>query len=110
MPKFEESKIDIRQIFNTFRDEGLSKFSTQELQLLLSREEVKTFATQIEMQRKNVEDRHDALVGEVELTEYIKYLVGESNNIGFEFKREDFSQRHELNKQSLKMAFDEYAR
>ena len=43
------------------------------------------------------------------MVDYIKYLVGEQSNKEFSFKREDFSQKHELNKKSLKMPFDEYA-
>lgn len=57
---------------------------------------------------------NDGQIGSEEesLVNYIKYLVGESNNVGFEFNREDFSQKHELNKMSLKptSAWDEYAK
>ena len=41
--------------------------------------------------------------------EYIKYLVGEQRNQDYKFNKEDFSQKHELNKKSLKIPFDEYA-
>ena len=53
----------------------------------------------------------DDTIGEQErdLADYIKYLIGETRNKDFAFKREDFSQKHELNKKSLKMPFDEYA-
>ena len=50
------------------------------------------------MEKKKAAENFETPVAEAKLTEYIKYLVGEQNNIGFEFKREDFSQRHELNK------------
>lgn len=43
------------------------------------------------------------------MADYIKYLIGETRNKDFKLKREDFSQKHELNKKSLKMPFDEYA-
>ena len=46
---------------------------------------------------------------EENLTNYIKYLVGESDNAEFKLQREDFSQKHELNQKSLKLPFDEYA-
>lgn len=61
--------------------------------------------TQLHMDKARAISRQEA-----NLINYIKYLVGESNNGDFEFKREDFSQKHELNTQSLKTAFDEYAR
>ena len=46
---------------------------------------------------------------EEKLTNYIKYLVGESDNAEFKLHRDDFSQTHELNQKSLKLPFDEYA-
>ena len=46
---------------------------------------------------------------EEKLTNYIKYLVGESSNSEFRLHRDDFSQKHELNQKSLKLPFDEYA-
>jgi hypothetical protein len=35
--------------------------------------------------------------------------VGETQNEQFTLKREDFEQKHELNKKSLKLPFDQYA-
>ena len=46
---------------------------------------------------------------ENELVDYIKYLIGEQSNENFQFKREDFEQKHELNTKSLLLPFDEYA-
>ena len=44
------------------------------------------------------------------LAKYVKYLMGESRNEFFQLRREDFSQRHELNKKSLRMPYEEYVR
>lgn len=75
---------------------------------LVSRNEVIAFLTLIRNNRlKNGDDKIPEQ--EQELADYIKYLIGEMRNKDFSFKREDFSQRHELNTKSLKMPFDEYA-
>ena len=44
------------------------------------------------------------------LAKYVKYLMGESLNEDFQLRREDFSQRHELNKKSLRMPYEEYVK
>ena len=59
--------------------------------------------------QKLKDDKNAVSQTETDLVDYIKYLVGEQENRTFEFKREDFSQKHELNKKSLKLPFDEYA-
>jgi hypothetical protein len=47
---------------------------------------------------------------EQKLIDYIKYLIGQQKNETFQFKKEDFAQRHELNvKNILLPSFDEYA-
>ena len=97
------------KIFWNFKREDHNKFKTEEFEQLLGKGEVIAFTTQIQMDKKKAVESFKKPVAEAKLTEYIKYLVGEQNNKGFEFRREDFSQRHELNKQSLKKAFDEYA-
>ena len=45
---------------------------------------------------------------EHDLISYVRYLMGEQRNQDFKFSRDDFSQKHELGKKSLKMPFDEY--
>jgi len=80
-----------------FKQDGLKNFSAEQLRNLLSQGEVIAFMTQIEMQKVKSDDG-GAASQEAELVEYIKYLIGESNNVGFELDRNDYSQKHELNK------------
>lgn len=75
---------------------------------LLKKDEVIAFMSQIRQTKLKVEGEGIS-EQERQLVDYIKYLVGETRNHEFEFKREDFEQKHELNVKSLKMPFDEYA-
>ena len=75
---------------------------------LVQRDEVLAFMSQIEANRVK-HNEGEVSLQELELINYVKYLIGEQRNQDFVFKREDFSQKHELNKKSLKLPFEEYA-
>lgn len=88
--------------------EGLKEWTDEMMTEFIQRDEVIAFMTEI----RSINIKHDTgefTPMELDLVDYIKYLVGENKNKDFAFNREDFSQRHELGLKSLKMPFDEYA-
>ena len=87
----EDTQINLSAIYEKFKQEGLRNFSDEELKNLLSQGEIIAFLTQIEVRKRKSDHDDEVDQQEADLVEYIKYLVGESKNDGFEFKREDFS-------------------
>ena len=94
---------DLHEIFEDFNKRILSNYNHEMLAELIKKSEVLAFMTKIEEDR--AKNKKDDFV-EKALTDYIKYLVGERQNAAFTLKREDFAQKHELNKKSLKLPFD----
>lgn len=102
------SKVDLTYIFKKLMRDGLKEWTDEMMTEFIQRDEVIAFMTEI----RAINEKH--YVGEfskkeLDLVDYIKYLIGEHQNKNFAFNREDFSQKHELGQKSLKMPFDEYA-
>ena len=97
----QDSKVDLLQIYKKFTREGLRNFTREEFADLMQKGEVIAFMTQLKANKRKHDDG-GVPEHEEDLVEYVKYLVGEQKNVFFKFNRNDFSQKHELNKQSLK--------
>ena len=75
----------------------------------MNKDEMIAFMSEMKAQKSKTDAQFVDGV-ERDLIGYVKYLVGEPSSSSFKFKRENFSQKHEINKASLKQDFDDYAK
>lgn len=96
-------------IFKDYKKELIQNFTREQFEELMNKDEMIAFMAEMKAQKSKTDSKFVDGV-ERDLISYVKYLVGEPPSSQFKFKRENFSQKHEINKGSLKQDFEDYAR